>query len=213
MSSSKTADTERRYGEVCGATNNRGEPCKLPAGWGTPGSGGGRCKFHGGLSTGAKDTSHLEENDFAEGNPGGGAPEGNTNSRIHGGFSDWRKAYDRLDDAAKAHVDKLRECMRETAKEHAPDVPEERRERLIKEKATLSVLYRRSAADTLGTPEDPVDGARGVVVEEEYEHEGETYTVHKANPAWRAGSIISARKMSIARELRLWWGFQDDTDR
>ena len=213
MSSSKTGGSDGRYGEVCGATNNRGEPCKLPAGWGTPGSGGGRCKFHGGSSTGPGDTSHLEENDFAEGNAGGGAPNGNTNAEIHGGFSDWRKAYDRLDDATKAHVEKLRDCMRETAKEHAPDVPEERRERLIKEKATLSVLYRRSAADTVGTPENPIDGARGLVIEEEREHNGETYTVHKANPALRAGFTISRRKASIARELRLWSGFQDDTDR
>jgi hypothetical protein len=210
MSSSKTTDSERRYGEVCGATNNRGEPCKLPAGWGTPGSGGGRCKFHGGLSTGAKDTSHLEENDFAEGNAGGGAPEGNTNSRIHGGFSDWRKAYERFDDDMKAYVEDLRDCMRETAKEHAPDVPEERRERLIKEKATLSVIKRRAGYDAWAFDRED---ARGFVIEGEKEIDGETYITPKPNPALTAESRIAGRQYVIARELRLWWGFQDDTDR
>mgnify|MGYP007099780582 CR=1 FL=1 len=60
---------DRRYDDICGAANNRGDPCKLPAGWGTPGSSGDRCKFHGGLSTGPDDTSHLEDNDFAKDNP------------------------------------------------------------------------------------------------------------------------------------------------
>jgi len=66
---SKTED--RRYDDICGAANNRGEPCKLPAGWGTPGSGGKRCRFHGGCSTGPDDASHLEDNDFAKDNDGG----------------------------------------------------------------------------------------------------------------------------------------------
>ena len=91
MSAEKPGDTAGRYTDICGATNRNGEPCSLPAGWGTPGSQKGRCRFHGGASTGPKDTEHLEENDFAEGNAGGGAPEGNTNSQIHGGFADWRK--------------------------------------------------------------------------------------------------------------------------
>ncbi|MFC6892601.1 hypothetical protein, partial [Halopenitus salinus] len=143
---------------------------------------------------------------------GGGAPKGNTNAEIHGGFSDWRKAYERFDGETKAYVEHLRECMRETAKEHAPDVPEDRRERLIKENATLSVLWHRAAGDAFGTPENPVDGARGIVIEEEREHNGETYTVYKENPAWRAERAISRRERSIGRELRLYPAFQDGTD-
>ena len=39
---------------TCGATaKSTGEPCKLPAGFGTDHVGVGRCKYHGGLSTGA----------------------------------------------------------------------------------------------------------------------------------------------------------------
>ena len=203
MSLSNSEDSDGRYSDICGATNRNGEPCQLPAGWGTPGSGGERCKYHGGLSTGPTDTSHLEGNNYAEGNPGGGAPEGNTNAEIHGGFSDWRKAYERLDDDTKAYVDKLREDMRETAKEHAPDVPEERRERLIKERATLTILHDQAALDVF---------KRGVFIEEERDFEGETYTVSKANPTFTRTIDISARRRQIAKELRLLPGFQDGTD-
>lgn len=209
MSTEKTRGSGGRYSEVCGATNRHGEPCSLPAGWGTPGSGGSRCKFHGGASTGPKDTEHLEENEFAEGNAGGGAPEGNTNAEIHGGFGDWRTVYDRLDEDTRAYVDALVSDMRETAKEHAPEVSAERRERLLKEKATLSVMWRRTAFDTAGTPEDPVDGARGIVIEEEREFDGDTYTVEKPNPAWDAGHRLTVRQRKIAEELCLWAGFRE----
>lgn len=194
--------SERRYSDICGATNNRGEPCKLPAGWGTPGSQKGRCRYHGGSSTGPKNTKHLEENDHAEGNSGGSAPKGNANAEIHGGFSDWKKAYKRLDKDAKAYVDHLREEMRETAKEHAPDVDPERRERLIKEKATLSILNRRTMMDSFPGPD-----TRGFAIEEEKEYKGETYTQQKLNPAFNAGHRISERKREIAKELKLWPGF------
>ena len=214
MSTSNSDDPDGRYSETCGATNRNGEPCQLPAGWGTPGSGGGRCKYHGGLSTGPKDTSHLTDNDFAKGNSGGGAPERNTNAEIHGGFSDWRKAYDRFDEETRAYADRRRADIRERSKEHAPDVSEERRDRLAKEYATLSVLWEKAAADTIGTPENPVEGSRGLVIEEDREHEGETYTVAKVNPALKAGFQLSARRRAIAEELRLWAGHQtDDTDR
>ncbi|QKY20743.1 hypothetical protein B4589_010260 [Halolamina sp. CBA1230] len=198
MSTKKTGDTDGRYSDICGATNNRGEPCSLPAGWGTPGSGGTRCRFHGGASTGPDETDYLEENDFAEGNAGGGAPELNTNSRIHGGFGDWEKAYERFDADTRAYVHKLIESMREVAKEYAPGVDADRRERLLKEKATLSVMYRRTAMDTF-------DAGRGFLVEEE--HNGEA--IRKANPAFDAGHAINGRQREIAKELRLWPGFQD----
>ncbi|WP_338756336.1 HGGxSTG domain-containing protein [Halobacterium salinarum] len=209
MSSEKTADTGRRYSDICGATNNRGEPCKLPKGWGTPGSGGGRCKFHGGCSTGPSDTEYLKENDFAEGNSGGKPPKGNTNGEIHGGFADWQKAYERFDGETQAWVDRMVAEMRETAKEHAPTVDVGRREQLLKEKATLSILHRRASADTIGSPADPIEGARGFVIEEQREHAGETYTVRKVNPALEATLQHSKRKREIAKELSLWPGFQD----
>lgn len=40
--------------KICGAKTKRGTPCKRPAGWGTNHVGEGRCKLHGGASTGPK---------------------------------------------------------------------------------------------------------------------------------------------------------------
>ncbi len=37
----------------CGAKNRTGTPCQQKAGWGTDHVGTGRCKLHGGKSTGA----------------------------------------------------------------------------------------------------------------------------------------------------------------
>lgn len=40
---------------ICGAKTRKGTPCLRPAGWGTNHPGTGRCKLHGGCSTGPKD--------------------------------------------------------------------------------------------------------------------------------------------------------------
>lgn len=49
MSKNKAHDTPK-----CGAQTKKGKQCGRPAGWGTPHPGAGRCKLHGGSSTGAK---------------------------------------------------------------------------------------------------------------------------------------------------------------
>lgn len=58
--------------QTCGATkrDGSGDPCGLPAGWGTDND-DGPCKYHGGAT---RDTS--------------GAPEGNDNAATHGAWSD-----------------------------------------------------------------------------------------------------------------------------
>jgi len=200
-----STDETDATGGRCGATTRDGTPCrKYPVG----GAGEGRCRLHGGASTGPKDASHLEDNDYAEGNLGGGAPEGNANAEIHGGFADWQKAYDRFDEDTRAYVDRIAADWRETAAEHAPDVDADRRAELSREHATLSILHRRTSADTWV---DPGSGpGRGFVIEEEREIGGETYTVTKANPALRAGASLSRRQREIAKELRLYPGFQAD---
>lgn len=53
--------------KYCGAKTRAGTPCRRPAGWGTYHVGEGRCKLHGGKST--------------------GAPKGNQNAKKHGFFS------------------------------------------------------------------------------------------------------------------------------
>jgi hypothetical protein len=88
----ETETEDRRCSDICGATNNRGGRCELPAGWGTPGSGGRYCRSHGGCSIGPDDTSHLEDTDYPEDNPSGRPPENNDNAAIHGRFSEWTSA-------------------------------------------------------------------------------------------------------------------------
>jgi len=51
----------------CGAKTRAGTPCQQKAGWGTDHVGTGRCKLHGGKST--------------------GAPQGNKNALKHGRYT------------------------------------------------------------------------------------------------------------------------------
>lgn len=73
--------------DICGRTTKQGgEPCQLPAGWGTDHTGEGACKLHGGASS--------------------GAPRGNTNAYKHGAFSEhWRS------DLTDAEVESLDAVM------------------------------------------------------------------------------------------------------
>lgn len=205
MSTGESGESGGRYGDVCGATTSSGGPCQLPAGWGTPGTGGGRCRYHGGASTGPTDTSHLENNDFAEGNAGGGAPEGNANAEIHGGFSDWRKAYERFDEDTREYVDKIAAEWRAEAATHAPDVPAETRADLCLEKATTAILERRASADVWAALDGSGPG-RGLVVEKTVTRDGDPVTVEGLNPASRARHALSRRQREIADRLRLWPG-------
>jgi hypothetical protein len=215
---SKTAE-DRRYSDICGATNNRGDPCKLPAGWGTPGSGGTRCKFHGGCSTGPDDTTHLEDNDYAEGNDGG-APVNNDNAAIHGGFSDWRTAYERFqeDNDARERIETLERAYLETASEHAGDLDDgqlsqvnklatEEKKQKVRELATRRLLKQRAQEDVWSDGENSAKSgrnndtdARGLLIED-----GDGRTV---NPAHIAAHQHKQRTREIAEELSLWAGFQ-----
>lgn len=187
MSMQKSGDTDS---SICGATNRNDEPCQLPAGWGTPGSGGERCKFHGGGSSGPKDTGHLEGNDYAEDNPGGGAPVGNDNSATHNGWADPDKFYERLEREQKEYVDKLTECYVEESK---ADLPEEEIQKKARRLAMCHMQWQSTTLDTF---------KRGWVLEEEIEYEGETYTKRKINPAFKAERRVRSKDMKLMRELR-----------
>ena len=53
MPKQKQPHRQKDEKKICGATaKSTGEPCKLPAGFGTDHVGEGRCKYHGGLSKG-----------------------------------------------------------------------------------------------------------------------------------------------------------------
>lgn len=75
----------------CGAENRNGEPCSLSKGWGTDHKGEGRCKFHGGLST--------------------GAPKGNDNAATHRLNSNPSLLYENLDESRQDIVDELRDSI------------------------------------------------------------------------------------------------------
>jgi hypothetical protein len=205
---SRTSKTEdHRYSDICGAVNRNGNPCKLPAGWGTPGSGGQRCKHHGGLSTGPDDTSHLKNNNFAEDNPGGRPPENNDNAAIHHGFSEWRTAYKRFqtEPDARERIEMLEREYIGTASEHADDLDDDRRERLARELATRRLLKQRAqkdvwSDDNTDTDTDTDAQGRGLLIED-----GDGRTV---NPAHIAAHKHKQRTREIAKELSLWAGFQ-----
>lgn len=192
----------------CGATTRDGTPCQK---WPVGGAGEGRCRFHGGASTGPDEvaTEHLKDNDHAVGN-NGGAPKGNTNAQIHGGFGDWRKAYNRLDDDDREFVDQLATDMEETAAEHAPHVSADRRERLCLEMATLRLMARQASED-VWCDLDGSGSGRGIAVERTVTTDsGDTFTVQKPNPASRASHALRLRERKIAEDLRLWAGFREE---
>jgi len=86
--------------EICGATkrNDSGEPCSLPAGWGTNHVGEGRCKLHGGAST--------------------GAPKNNQNRIKHGLYSDPDKYYESLSSEEASWVDEMAQTIRNRTQEN-----------------------------------------------------------------------------------------------
>jgi hypothetical protein len=51
---------------TCGAENRNGDPCELPAGWGTDHNGEGRCKFHGGRNGRGRDANGFKHGLFSD---------------------------------------------------------------------------------------------------------------------------------------------------
>lgn len=81
---------------VCGATkrDGSGEKCQLPAGWGTDHTGEGKCKLHGGASS--------------------GAPEGNDNAVTVGAWAeDFYEGF--LTQAEQERVEKSAELLGDEA--------------------------------------------------------------------------------------------------
>jgi hypothetical protein len=96
--------------DICGATNRNGEPCALSPGWGTDAD-DGRCKFHGGASSGAP-----ENNDNAVGNDGGSAPINNGNAEKHGLRADRQQWFQR-------HREDAGELVRAIVASYVADAP------------------------------------------------------------------------------------------
>lgn len=84
----KTFQNKPHDKNICGAKGKQsGLPCRRPAGWGTSHPGNGRCKLHGGCSTGPKDAT------------------GNKNAVKHGVYETVIR--DRLSDTEKAVFDAI----------------------------------------------------------------------------------------------------------
>lgn len=78
--------TETAY-PACGAKTRRMTACRRPAGWGTGHPGDGRCKLHGGSSTGARNQT------------------GNTNAVTHGAYETLMR--ERLPESERAAFDAM----------------------------------------------------------------------------------------------------------
>jgi|GEM_PF-6944946 len=194
MSETNTGPMERAdrsdpdVDDRCGARTRAGSPCqKYPA------KGADRCRFHGGASTGPSDTAYLEGNDHAAGNPGGGAPELNTNAEDSGAYADWRKVYERLAPAAREEVEEIAEAALSRAREHAPDVDDAERQELALEYAVLARLLDRADVAFYKSTQSGAPGA-----------------FEKAASALGRSVEISTRRRKIGEELRLWPGVRDE---
>ena len=144
-------------------------------------------------------TSHLEDNDYAEGDPGGHPPENNDNAALYGGFSAWTSDSERFqeDQDARERIEMLVSDYFATASEHADDLERGRRERLARELATRRLLKQHAQEDVWN---DGDSDARGLILEDD--------TGRTVNPAHNAAHRHSRRMREIAGELRLWVGFQ-----
>lgn len=100
--------------ERCGAETRDGSPCQK---WPVDGAGEGRCRLHGGASTGPDDppTEHLKNNNHATGNDGG-AEVGNGRAESHGLTADRRKWFDR-------HREEVKEWVRILVASYLEDAP------------------------------------------------------------------------------------------
>lgn len=177
----------------CNAKTRSGGHC-----WKLPVNGTGRCRLHGGASTGPHDTSHLEDNDHAVGNDGG-APLLNRNAEIHGAFGDLDKLDQRLGGDALDYVDQLETSTLKASREARPSLGEDRRERLAREYALLHYQWHQASADTF-------DRGMGLRREETYDTpDGEvTVTRYVANPTLGRGLQLSGRLRRIGNVLGLW---------
>jgi hypothetical protein len=194
-------ETGLQYGEHgrCTATaRSAGRRCQRPA------TGAhGKCRFHGGASTGPRDPSALEGNDHAAGNSGGGAPEGNTNALESGAFVPLRRIPERLTVEQLHGVARWHWWAILTARVRRPELTDRRRRRLAERWALLDVRRLNAEADVWGPT------GRGFTYERERTAEtadGETvtWTEERLNPSALINSRAMRRRLDIAETLGLY---------
>jgi hypothetical protein len=189
----------------CGATNRHGDPCALPAGWGTPGISepGDRCRYHGGSSTGPTDTDYLEDNDYAAGNDGG-APEGNTNALKSGAFVPLGRLPGRLPLEDVHRVARWEWWAILMSRDRRPELRSSRRRQLAWRWAWLDVRRSLAAADAWT---DGPGGGRGLVLERERTVETDgahaTWIERRLNPSADVEHYATRDRHTIADMLGL----------
>ena len=177
----------------CNAKTRAGGRCgKLPI------NGTGRCRLHGGASTGPKDPSKLEGNDHAAGNPGGGPPKLNRNAEIHGAFSALDKVEARLNEEGQAELKERMADLCERSRRFRPSLSEERREALAKEYVLSTHLWTLATADTFKR-------GFGLIREETFETANGEVTSKRTvlNPTVMRGSRLMRRQRRMGEVLGL----------
>ena len=127
-----------------------------------------------------------------------GAPAGNGNAVIHGGFADLKLFASRFDAEDTEWVG----WFTEKAEATAPEMDADERERLARRYTLLSVQADHAEADLINCEE-----GRGFGVEREVTTEtddGEvTISTETVNPAFHASRRIRQRERRIGRKLNL----------
>lgn len=158
--------------DTCPATNNRGEPCGLAAGWGTEND-SGPCKFHGGAA----------ENQ--------GAPEGNVNAMTHGLTADPMNLFDWLvdnDPEGAAYVlGKLHDYAKRAPEEVfvidlAPDDVDSFEDATTKLTAYGDDLLTTCVRDYARKRAEYLQLTEGILTEQTRSSDHGTYTVVDSNP-------------------------------
>ncbi|WP_277543239.1 hypothetical protein [Haloarcula laminariae] len=115
----------------CRATNRNGDPCKLPAGWGTDHTGDGRCKLHGGNA---------------------GAPSNNQNAAKHSLNSDPHYYYESLSREEKQLIEDFSKAFENRVIENTGSI--EHQDRLRARKTAIKLHSLSEATAYIGSQSD-----------------------------------------------------------
>ncbi|ELY86473.1 hypothetical protein C483_19520 [Natrialba hulunbeirensis JCM 10989] len=180
-----------RFGRCTATAKSTGKRCGRPA-IGPH----GKCGFHGGKSSGPKNTEYLEENDFARGNSGGGAPKLNTNAVQSGAWVDLEKLEARLSEKERDDVERTTEAYLKRA---TADLPEDELQAKAREIALLQILRFRATGDVFTRGFAWEEPTSVDVAGESYEYEST-----RVNPSVGRGLDLSARWRRLMSEIEAW---------
>lgn len=195
-------DDDRNYADECGdhgGSNRNDEPCGRPAGWGTDFD-SGKCRQHRGTSP---DGSSHEGNDWAEGNEGGGAEEGNTNAVKHGAYADEHAFY------SEVATDVERKIIDDVFVDYVEKYKTRHGEPGYSDKVELFFCAVTIGKEIHGEnwavdrPEDLDSGNVLVASEENYTDEGTRYVKYKKTVIQSATKELEGRRRKWLKDMGL----------